>query len=143
MKFLQASVEDGIALAELRVLAMRKSLEALGRFDPIRVRQRFLDTFDSSETQKVICSGKAVGFFVMRIRPDHILLDHLYIHPEHQSSGFGGRVVDFVKAEAKSRNLDVRLGALRGSQSNEFYLKKGFEKTHEDEWDIYYQFAPR
>lgn len=141
-EFVPTSIEDGAALAELRVLAMRTSLEAIGRFDPVRVRQRFLDTFDALETKNIICSEESVGFFVMRVRLDHILLEHLYIHPEYQSSGLGGRVVDYVKAEAISRSLPVRLGALRGSRSNEFYLKNGFQKTHEDEWDIYYQFDP-
>jgi hypothetical protein len=37
-----AKPEEGNALAELRVEAMRESLERIGRFDPSRARERFL-----------------------------------------------------------------------------------------------------
>ncbi len=36
-----ASARDADRLADIRVEAMRMSLEALGRFDPVRARARF------------------------------------------------------------------------------------------------------
>jgi hypothetical protein len=41
------------ALAELRIAAMRPSLEAVGRFDPDRARSRFLNNFCREATRKV------------------------------------------------------------------------------------------
>lgn len=48
-------------------------------------------------------------------------------------------IVEKFKDIAQAKQLPVRLGALRQSQSNDFYLKKGFRKTHEEEWDICYE----
>lgn len=142
LDFPQATDDSAEALAELRVLAMRESLEAIGRFDPTRARQRFLDSYISADTRLILKEGELIGFFVTCLKNDHFLLDHLYLHPEQQSSGVGRIVVDLVKADAEQLNLPIRLGALRGSRSNHFYLANGFKKTHEGEWDIYYDFTP-
>jgi hypothetical protein len=42
LRFSTANAADGQALADLRVDAMRESLERIGRFDPVRARERFL-----------------------------------------------------------------------------------------------------
>ena len=51
--FVKASITDGDLLADIRVAAMRPSLEAAGRFDPVRARRRFRDTFEPSDTYKI------------------------------------------------------------------------------------------
>ena len=76
-----AKAEDAPLLADLRVAAMRPSLEAAGRFDPERARARFMDTFDPSVTWHVLHEGQRVGVVVVRHQPDGMLLDHLYIEP--------------------------------------------------------------
>lgn len=68
---------DPSELAEIRVEAMRPSLEKVGRFDPERARRRFLDTYDPSETKVVHVAGELAGFYVLRDRRDHLYLDHL------------------------------------------------------------------
>jgi GNAT superfamily N-acetyltransferase len=60
------------------------------------------------------------------------------VKPLHQGKGFGSIALGKVLAEADINSIPVRLGALRGSDSNRFYLRHGFVKTHETEWDIYY-----
>jgi hypothetical protein len=40
--FEQALATDAEALVQLRIAAMRESLEHLARFDPVRARERFL-----------------------------------------------------------------------------------------------------
>lgn len=47
----KAQASDAEALADLRARAMRPSLEAVGRFDPVRARKRFLDGFVPDQTQ--------------------------------------------------------------------------------------------
>lgn len=39
------------------------------------------------------------------------------------------------------KGLPVKVGALRGSDSNRFYQRLGFRKLSEDEWDIYYTYG--
>lgn len=141
MEIESVAVDEGPSLAEIRAKAMKPSLEALGRFNEERVRSRFLETFVPSETRKIIENGQLAGFFVIRNKPDHLYLDHLYIGPKMQGKGFGAKVIAWVKEISQDADLPLRLGALKGSKANEFYMAHGFLQTHEDEFDIYYEWS--
>ena len=134
---------DADALVEIRILAMRESLERIGRFDAQRARDRFLASFDPSLCRYIVADGTTVGFIAVRPMPDHVLLDHLYVLPEHQGKGIGASVLKDVVTEANSKSMPIKVGALRGSDSNRFYQRSGFVKVDEGEWDIYYVRAPR
>lgn len=151
---------DGPRLAELRAVAMRESLERVGRFDELRVRQRLLDGFAPQWTRHVVDSGLEVGFVVVRPdpslaapptppasgsaapAPQHALLDHLYIAPAHQGKGLGAAVLALVFAEADALRQRLRVGALKHSAANRFYLRHGFSPCGEGEWDAYYERWP-
>lgn len=75
---------DAEALVRLRIEAMRESLESIGRFDPVRARERFLSTFESQYTRHIDADGERVGFVAVKPMADALQLDHLYIHPQHQ-----------------------------------------------------------
>ena len=139
MEYVMSEEKDGDLLAEIRASAMKPSLEALGRFDEDRVRRRFLETFVPSDTVKLISNDELLGFYVVRNRVDHVYLDHLYVKPEYQSRKIGKTALNKVVSEAHARGLPVRLGALQGSKSNDFYANNGFVYSHEDEYDIYYE----
>jgi GNAT superfamily N-acetyltransferase len=129
---------DGEQLATLRVQAMRESLEQIGRFDARRARERFLSGFSPLETRHVLEGELKVGFVVVRNVGSELLLDHLYIHPEHQGKGIGSAVLEVVFAHADSVGKSIRVGALSQSRSNEFYTRHGFVVTEQGEWDNYY-----
>jgi len=140
-KTVKATTSDGDVLAEVRAIAMKPSLTAIGRFDESRVRSRFLDTFEPDNTHKIMVKGTLAGFYVLLKKEDHYDLSHFYINPEYQSAGLGRAILHNLFGLAKSEGLPIRLGALRESRSNDFYQKHGFIKTHEDEFDIYYEYA--
>lgn len=131
---------DRDVLVALRLSAMKESLERVGRYDPVRARNRFLVGFKATDTKKIIINENIVGFFVLRNNEDHLLLDHLYVDPGYQGTGLGGMVMSSIKQYAKELKISIRLGALKLSKANEFYKKHGFVQTHEEEWDIYYEF---
>ena len=137
-----AGTVDPSHLAAIRVEAMRPSLEAIGRFDPERARNRFLETYDPRDTQIVRAGSDLIGFYVVRKRPDHLYLDHLYISPAHQGGGLGRRIVSSVQALARNLGLPVRLIALRGSPANDFYISCGFALERSDHLDNYYIWEP-
>ena len=87
-------------------------------------------------------NGVRSGFILIRPQADHWLIDHFYILPEHQGKGIGAAVLRDVFTSADAQGMPVRLGALRGSDSNRFYRRHGFVQTSEDEWDIYYARQP-
>ena len=139
----QVSRSDGDLLADLRVRAMKESLEAVGRFDPIRAKSRFLDNFDPLLTREVLLNDERVGFVVVKEVENHLYLDHLYIDPQHQSKGIGAAVLKQVFDIADASKKAIKLGALKESRSNDFYKSQGFVFTESSEWDNYYIRQPK
>lgn len=140
-KFIKIQVaiqSDAEALADIRVVAMRESLERIGRFNPQRARDRFLSSFIPSFTRIIFISEEKVGFFVVKPDGPSLLLDHLYIKPEHQNFGIGQIVLNEIFKEADKLSLSVRVGALKESDSNRFYKRNGFLLIEESEFDNYY-----
>ena len=137
-----ANEVDFEELLALRSEAMRESLEQLGRYDPARSRERFRANFEPRFTRHVVQDGARVGFVALKPHEDGLLLDHLYLWPAEQGRGTGAAVLARVFAEADAAGLALRVGALRGSASNRFYLRHGFEKVGESEWDVYYRRGP-
>jgi GNAT superfamily N-acetyltransferase len=129
---------DGEALVLLRIAAMRDSLERIGRFDARRARERFLSGFEPRHTRHIVKGGARVGFVVVKPAGDGLLLDHLYVHPAYQGMGIGSEVLRRILAEADRGHRCVRVGALKGSDSNRFYVRHGFELVDHAEWDNYY-----
>lgn len=140
-KIIKATKADGEVLAEIRAIAMKPSLTASGRFDETQVRSRFLETFEPDSTYKILVKGELSGFYMLLKKADHYDLSHFYIKPQYQNAGLGRGIIHNLFGLAKSEGLPIHLGALKGSPSNDFYLKHGFVKTHEDEFDIYYEYA--
>jgi len=134
-------VKDLEELIALRIRAMQPSLEAVGRFDPQRARERFAASFDAAHTRKLLVDGELAGFYVLFEKLDHLWLDHLYIDPIHQGGGFGGRVIQVLQKIASNGEQPLRLGALKQSRANQFYLSHGFEQIAEHDWDNIYQWA--
>ena len=141
LTFAPVTAADFESLAELRVAAMRASLEHLGRCDPVRARERLRNSFYPEHTHRIFCDGVPVGFYTFRPVPEGLHLEHLYIHPDVQSRGIGGRVLEKLLATADAQNLPVHVGALRDSASNRFYARNGFTRVGESEWDITYRRA--
>jgi ribosomal protein S18 acetylase RimI-like enzyme len=137
-----ATFDDLDELVELRIEAMRESLERLGRFDPVRARERFARGFEPERTRHVLLDGQRVGFVVVKPHPQGLQLDHLYLRMNAQGRGVGSRVLTNVLAEAKAQRLRVVVGVLRESPANAFYVRHGFKRVSEAEWDVYYQYDP-
>lgn len=139
IEIVSANMEDRETLAKIRVASMRDSLEALGRFDPETAKLRFTASFDAENTWKILHNGKLAGFYVLTKMVDHSQLNHFYIHPDHQGCDIGAEVIATIINIAKSSALPLRLGALKGSRSNDFYRKHGFTFLRAEQWDNYYE----
>ena len=136
--FAIASDSDFEELLALRIAAMQTSIEKIGRFDPQRASERFRNGFSAAHTRHILLDGRRAGFFVVKASEHELLLAHLYIHPDYQQRGIGAVTLQHIFAEHNPTRLPIRVGALRTSDSNRFYLRHGFRKIEETEWDIYY-----
>ena len=133
-----AHEDDAEELVALRIAAMRDSLMRIGRFDPQRARERFLSGYSPAHTRHIGLAGRRVGFVVVKPEQERLLLDHLYIHPDSQGRGLGAMVLARIIDEARAQGLPLRVGALRDSDSNRFYLRHGFKLVAQEEFDNYY-----
>jgi GNAT superfamily N-acetyltransferase len=136
--FVAAELSDFETLVALRIEAMRASLERIGRFDPVRARERFRSDFSPEHTRHIEVNGERVGFVVVKPSADGLLLDHLYLRPAAQDKNIGAAVLAHVFAHADTSAQSVRVGALRDSDSNRFYVRHGFQMVEQDEFDNYY-----
>ncbi|GAA6181447.1 MULTISPECIES: GNAT family N-acetyltransferase [unclassified Shimia] len=138
-----AKPQDAARLADIRVAAMRDSLEAVGRFDPVRARHRLLDSFVAEDTKLLWRGEYLAGFFVVRNVLECLYLDHLYVAPNFQSRGAGRFVVTLVQETAALAGKPVRLVALNGSPANGFYQACGFRETDKDTLDTHYEWVSK
>lgn len=125
-------------LVAIRIEAMRESLERVGRFDPVRARERFLSGFEARNTHYIEVSGERVGFVVVKHNHNEISLDHLYVRPSAQGSGIGSVVLTQIFKVADAAALPIKVGALKESASNRFYIRHGFQFVESSEFDNYY-----
>ncbi len=79
-----------------------------------------------------------MGFVSVRPTPAGLMLEHLYVRPRDQRKGVGAAVLAKVFEEADAAGLPLRVGALRESESNTFYVRHGFVFMEVGEWDNYY-----
>src|SRR5471030_1127212 len=113
-----AQQNDLDPLVAIRIEAMRDSLERVGRFDPVRARERFVSGFEAHSTRYIEVAGDRVGFVVVKHHPDQLVLDHLYVRPSAQGAGVGAAVLAQVFKEADAAALPIKVGALKESASN-------------------------
>lgn len=138
LDFSTVTVQDLENLADIRVAAMRESLERVGRFDEARARQRLRDQFNGPASRSIDLNGERVGFYCMTQEVDGFHLHNLYLLPGVSGQGLGSQVLRQLIARADAQNQPMHLVALRESDANRFYLRHGFVLVREDEWDLYY-----
>ena len=133
---------DGDAqwIAELRAQVLRPDLERLGRFDPVRVRQRFLAAFDPAVTQVVLADGDPAGSIAVRPDDDARWIEHFYLQAGCQGRGIGSGVLRRqLEAGPDDRSDDrpFRLNVLQGSRARALYERHGFVVESQDAVDVF------
>ncbi|WP_285727612.1 GNAT family N-acetyltransferase [Psychromicrobium xiongbiense] len=131
-----ALAADAAWIAELRAVVMRPDLERLGRWDPVRVRERFLTAFQPGNTSVVVVNRRDAGVIAVRPEPDAWWIEHFYLAPEFQGQGVGSAVLQRVMAE-HSHGRPFRLNVLQGSAARRLYARQGFVLESEDPVDVF------
>jgi GNAT superfamily N-acetyltransferase len=126
-------IEDAEWIVELRAIVLRDDLERLGRFDPVRVRERFRAAFAPASTRVIVVDGRDAGSFAVRVAEDATWIEHFYLDAAVQGRGIGSGILDLVLREPGTYRLNV----LQGSPARRLYERYGFEPYEEDEVDLY------
>ncbi len=141
LHFQPVTEADFEALAALREVALRESLERLDLFSQERSRDRLRSNFRPEFMRHIVCDGERVGLLTLWPEGDALKLQHLYLTPASQGLGIGGWALDQVKAEARAQGRDVTLEALKHSDANRFYQRHGFVQVGEEEFDVLYRWT--
>jgi GNAT superfamily N-acetyltransferase len=140
---LRAAVDrDAQWIAELRAQVLRPDLERLGRFDPVRVRQRFLAAFDPGLTQVVLVDGRPAGSIAVREDRGARWIEHFYLQADCQGRGIGSLVLR-RQLDADPGGRPFRLNVLRGSRAQALYQRHGFVVERQDAVDFFMVRHPR
>jgi GNAT superfamily N-acetyltransferase len=127
-------------LLELRAVVLRDDLERLGRYDPVRVRQRMRDAFDAEQTRVIVVDGVDVGCLSVRPERDVRWLEHFYLSPDMQGRGIGGHVLRGILIGTDPRPL--RLNVLQGSPASRLYERHSFVIDTADDVDVFMTYRP-
>lgn len=133
----QAKQADQEHLAELRALVLYDDLHRLGRYDEVKVRERFRNTFDPVHTWIIEVEGELVGCVALKPKLEEMLLEHFYIHPDYQGQQIGTQVLDMLLKRDDVRGKRVILNVLQGSPARRVYERFGFVLDSEDEVDVF------
>ena len=131
-----ALADDATRMAELRAVALRPDLERLGRWDPVRVRRRFLDGWAPERTSVIRVAGRDAGLIARRDEPDAHWIEHFYLDPAVQGRGIGGEVLRDLMARHDD-GRPFRLDVLQGSAARRLYERAGFRVEREDAVDVW------
>lgn len=124
-------------MVELRAVVLQADLSRLGRFDPVRVRQRFLAGFVPEHTRVIVVDGQDVGLVAVRPEPDARWIEHFYLRPSHQGRGVGRSVLTHVLGSDPDDARPFRLNVLQGSAARRLYERHGFVLESEDPVDVF------
>ncbi|MFF1541128.1 GNAT family N-acetyltransferase [Microbacterium sp. NPDC058269] len=131
---LRPALADDVGwIAELRAEVLRADLERLGRYDEIRVRQRFRDAFEPAQTRIIVVDAVDVGSLAVRPDDDVRWVEHFYIATSHQGLGVGSRVLGMVLDDVGRYRLNV----LQGSPARRLYERHGFVVDTQDDVDVF------
>jgi GNAT superfamily N-acetyltransferase len=122
-------------IAELRAVVLRPDLERLGRFDPVRVRQRFLSAFDPAVTHVVLVGGREAGSIAVRPDAGSLWIEHFYLKADCQGKGIGSRVLQRQLGISRA-GRPFRLNVLQGSRARALYERHGFTVESQDDVDV-------
>lgn len=133
---LRAAADSDGWIAELRACVLRPDLERLGRFDPDRVRQRFLSAFDPAVTRVVLIGGQEVGSIAVRPDEGSLWIEHFYLRADCQGRGIGSLVLRW-ELDAGQGDRPFRLNVLQGSRAQAQYERHGFVVESQDAVDVF------
>ncbi|MGO4528665.1 N-acetyltransferase family protein [Paenibacillus sp. 2TAF8] len=143
LKIRQATLGDREQLADLRALVLYDDLTRLGRYDEIRVRERFRNTFQPEHTQILELEGVLIGCVSLKPGDGEFLLEHFYIDPDYQGRKLGTKVLNMLFEQEAVQGRRVTLNVLQGSPAMRLYERFGFTTDHEDEVDVFMSRNPQ
>lgn len=140
---LRAACDDDVAFARnLYFETMRGIIERLFGWDQNREEMNFARFFKLHEVRIITADGQDVGWIQEQISTESTNLGSFYVAPTMQGRGIGTRVLRMLLEEAAKESKVMTLAVVKINAARQFYEKRGFRTTHEDEHKIYMTTSP-
>ena len=130
---LRTATEDDKEFAyQAKRAAFREYVEQVWGWDEGKQRKLHNQRFAAQDFCVINLDGKDVGIMSVDLKSDSVFVNQLYILPEHQTRGIGGRCMSIVVEEGDKLDLPIRLRVLKvNHRAVAFYERLGFTITDE------------
>ena len=128
-----ATKADTEFLWTLRQRVMRENVEQTwGKWDDAQQRKFFDRGFVPRESRVIVVGGKDVGRLDVNYSRLEFFLGLIELLPEVQGRGLGSAVVRDLQAEARKKNVPIRLQVIQANEAaSRLYERLDFKKTGE------------
>lgn len=137
----RASTEtDASFVNNLTRVVMSEYVEATWHSAHERERYYQLNVFNQASTRIIQYGTVDIGRISVKEFSDHILFDEVHLLPDYQRRGIGTVLLQELLAQAKDKQLPVRLMVLRANPARRLYERLGLTVYNEDH-ERYYMVA--
>jgi len=137
-----ACVHDVAFARNVYFETMHEIIERLFGWDQSREENNFARFFRLNEVRIITADGKDVGWIQEQISETSINLGSFYVTPGMQGRGIGTQVLRMLLERAASESKTMTLAVVKINPARQFYAKRGFRTTHEDERKLYMSASP-
>jgi GNAT superfamily N-acetyltransferase len=127
-----ARAGDAAALRELAAAAYARYLPRLNGLLPAPVTADYAAAVTSGTTWVAELDGAVIGLLVLRLEPDHTLLENVAVHPDRHGLGIGGRLMRLAEDQARAwGSPEIRLYTnVVMTENLALYSRLGYHETH-------------
>lgn len=116
---------------------MRAIIERLFGWDRSHEEKNFARFFKLEEVRIITADVQDVGWIQLQISERSINLGSLYVAPPMQGRGIGTEVLRMLWERAGRESKAMTLAVAKINPARQFYEKRGFRATHEDDFKVY------
>jgi GNAT superfamily N-acetyltransferase len=128
---------DVVFARKLYFETMRDIIDLIFGWDQDREEKNFARFFKLEEVRIITADGRDVGWIQEQISERSINLGSFYITPTMQRRGVGTQVLQMLLERAARDSKSMTLAVVKINPARQFYEKRGFRTTHEDEHKLY------
>lgn len=130
LKVRMASEDDKEFAYQAKRAAFREYVELVWGWNEDRQRKLHDQRFAAQDFCVISLDGTDVGIMSVDLKPESVFVNQLYILPEYQEQGIGGKCMSIVVEEGNKLDLPVRLRVLKVNlRAVAFYERLGFTIT--------------
>lgn len=127
----------------MRQAAFRVYVDKSGGWDDLKERQRHARNFVLYDYRVISLQAAACGIMTLDLTSDRLKLNQIFIAPEYQGKGIGGRCMSLLFGEARRLGVPIQLRVMKvNPRAGALYERLGFTVVDETETHTIMQWCP-